>query len=56
MIHINGHWTLVLTLFMIIFKLLEDLTLSWWQVTSPLWAGIPLLILVKFIGVLLDKE
>jgi hypothetical protein len=56
MINIRGHWTIILTLFMVVFKLLENVTLSWWQVTSPLWAGIPLLILVQFICVLLDKE
>lgn len=49
MININGHWIPVLTLFMVVFKLLEDVTISWWFATSPLWAGLPITFLVMLI-------
>ena len=49
MIYINGHWTLVLTLLLVVFKLLEDFTITWWQATSPLWMGIPIVIIVRLI-------
>jgi ubiquinone biosynthesis protein UbiJ len=55
MISIKGDWKLILTAFFILFKLLENVELSWAEVLSPLWLGLPIEFAVRLIRELMRK-
>ena len=55
MITIKGDWKLILVGFFVLFKLLQNVEISWAEALSPLWLGLPIEFAVRLIREFMKK-